>query len=111
MIKMVEVNDTQFDALVLKSSLPVLVEFSSPECIICKTMAERIKEASKNHVGQVVFLRMNINENKRWQDYDIRVIPTLVYFKNGVVVERQSNFPEADEISAQIHLLIKKVHQ
>jgi thioredoxin 1 len=106
MIKMVNINDTQFDTLVLKSAMPVLLEVSSPECIICKTMAERIIEVGKEHASKVVFLILNINENKKWQEYDVRVIPTLLYFKRGSLVARQDMFPDAGEIKTQLRALL-----
>ncbi len=106
MIRMVEINDSQFNNFVLKSSLPVLLECTSPECIICKTMADRIVEAGKEYLSKMVFMRLNINENKRWQDFNVRVIPTLLYFKNGVLVARQDSFPDPEEIHAQIQALI-----
>ena len=108
MIKMVEINDSQFDTLVLRSALPVLLECASPECIICKTMSARIHEVSKDFVSKMVFLRLNINENKKWQDFNVRVIPTLLYFKNGILVARQENFPELDEIREKMKLITKK---
>lgn len=104
-MKMIEINDSQFDSVVLKSALPVLLECTSPECIICKTMAARINEVGKDFVAKMVFLQMNINENKRWQNFGVRVIPTLLYFKDGIVAGRQDNFPEAEEIRG----MIKKV--
>jgi thioredoxin 1 len=107
MIQVVEVNDSQFDVIVLKSSLPVLLECASPECIICKTMASRIQEVIKEYSSKLIFLRLNINESKKWKDYDVRVIPTLLYFKSGRLVGRQENFPEIEEIRQQISRLIK----
>ncbi|MFA5038163.1 MAG: thioredoxin domain-containing protein [Candidatus Omnitrophota bacterium] len=106
MIKQIEINDTQFNALVLKASLPVLLECASPECIICKTMAERIIEAGKEYKEQMLFLRLNVNDNRRWQDYGVRVIPTLLYFKDGELLARQENFPEIEEIHAQIKTMV-----
>jgi thioredoxin 1 len=108
MIKLININDSQFDTLVLKSSLPVVLDVSSPECIICKTMAERIAEVGKEYGSKVIFLSLNINENKKWQDYKVRVIPTLLYFKNGNLVARHDMFPEVEEIAAQIRALLKK---
>jgi|GEM_PF-461359 len=107
MIQVVEVNDSQFEAIVLKSSLPVLLECASPECIICKTMANRIQEVIKDYSSKLIFLRLNINENKKWKDYDVRVIPTLLYFKSGRLIGRQENFPEVEDIRQQISRLIK----
>ena len=107
MVKLIEINDTQFDAIVLRSPVPVLLECASPECIICKTMTERIREVSEKVGDKVLFLSLNVNENKRWQDFNVRVIPTLLYFKDGALVARQDNFPETEEITAQIDGLIK----
>jgi thioredoxin 1 len=107
MLKLVEINDSQFANLVLKSSLPVLVECASPECIICKTMADRIQEASKDFLSRMVFFRMDINDNKKWQEYSVRVIPTLLYFKGGALAGRQDNFPEVEDIRGQIKLMLK----
>lgn len=107
MVRMVEINDSQFNTLVLKSALPVLIECTSPECIICKTMAERIQEASKDHLSGMVFFRLNINENKKWRDFNVRVIPTLLYFKDGILVARQDSFPETKEILEQIRRIVR----
>jgi len=104
-VRMVEINDSQFNTLVLKSALPVLIECTSPECIICKTMGERIHEVAKDHLSNMVFFSLNVNDNKKWQDYNVRVIPTLLYFKDGILVARQDSFPEAHEISEQIGLI------
>jgi thioredoxin 1 len=107
MVKPIEINDTQFNAIVLKAPVPVLVECASPECIICKTMAERIQEASKEAEGRMLFFRLNVNENKRWQDFGVRTIPTLLYFKDGALAAHQENFPDIDEIRSRIRELIK----
>jgi thioredoxin 1 len=106
MVKLVEIYDSQFNNLVLKSALPVLLECASPECIICKTMGDRIQEVAKEYASQMVFLRMDINENKKWQQYNVRVIPTLLYFKDGVLVGRQDTFPDVDDIRGQIKLML-----
>jgi thioredoxin 1 len=107
MIKLVEINDSQFANIVLKSVLPVVVEYESPECIICKTMAERLLEVAKEFHTKVIFLRYNINDNKKWRDLAVRVIPTLLYFKDGDLVSRQDSFPETEEIRHQLQSLVK----
>ncbi|MFH1691579.1 MAG: thioredoxin domain-containing protein [Candidatus Omnitrophota bacterium] len=108
MLKMVEVNDSQFDTLVLKSALPVLVECASPECIICKSMAQRIYEAGKSYASKMIFFRLNVNDNTKQQEFNVRVIPTLLYFKDGVLVARQDDFPEVEEIIAQIKIMTRR---
>jgi len=107
MVKVIEINDSQFNTIVLKSGLPVLLECASPECIICKTMADRIQEAGKDFFSKMVFLKLNVNENKRWQDFNVRVIPTILYFKNGILAARHDHFPEIEEIRRQIKLMVQ----
>jgi hypothetical protein len=70
-------------------------------------MSERLLEVAKEFHTKAIFLRYNINENKKWKDLDIRVIPTLLYYKDGALVSRQDNFPETEEIRGQIQSLIK----
>jgi thioredoxin-like negative regulator of GroEL len=64
-------------------------------------------EASAEYASRMVFLRLNINDNKRWQDFGVRVIPTLLYFKEGKLVARQDIFPDVEEIRKEIHKIIK----
>ncbi len=106
MIKPIEINDTQFDTIVLRAPVPVLLVCTSPECIICKTMAERLREVSKEAGPKMLFLSLDVNENKKWQALKVRVIPTLLYFNSGALVARQDNFPEIEEIRAQINELL-----
>jgi len=108
MIKLIEINDTQFDAIVLRAPAPALVMVTSPECIICKTMTQRLREVSQEVGPRMLFLSLDINENKKWQDFEVRVIPTLLYFKSGVLAARQDNFPDAEEILSQIAQLTEK---
>ncbi len=105
---MVEVNEGQFKELVLKAKKPVVVEFMSPECIICKTMKERIKEVSRQFKGRVHFFRININKTSLWKKYNVRVIPTLLYFKEGKLAARQDLFPEKEEMRSTLEWLLKK---
>ncbi len=108
MVKIIEINDTQFDAIVLLAPVPVLLVCTSPECIICKTMAERLREVSREVGSEMLFLSLNVNENKKWQTFKVRVIPTLLYFQSGALVARQDNFPDAEEIRFQIRKMIHK---
>jgi thioredoxin 1 len=103
-----EIEDAQFEEAILKGVKPSLVEFTSPECIICKTMKERIGEISGGFKDKVNFFRLDINKSAIWKNYNVRSIPTLLYFKGGVVVARQDLFPEKEEMSAILNSLLKK---
>jgi thioredoxin 1 len=103
-----EITDSQFEEAVLKSAKPSLVEFTSPECIICKTMKERIGEVSGGFKDKVNFFRLDINKSAIWKNYSVRSIPTLLYFKDGDMAARQDLFPEKEEMSAILESLLKK---
>jgi len=81
-----QVNDAGFDAEVLKSDLPVLVDFWAPWCGPCRAIAPVIDELTQEFEGKVAIVKMNVDENPGTPSkYGIRAIPTLILFKNGQV--------------------------
>ena len=84
-----QVNDAGFDAEVLKSDLPVLVDFWAPWCGPCRAIAPVIDELTQEFEGKVAIVKMNVDENPGTPSkYGIRAIPTLILFKNGEAVEQ-----------------------
>ncbi|MDP3142369.1 MAG: thioredoxin family protein [Candidatus Omnitrophota bacterium] len=102
-----EIEDGQFGEKVLKSSLPALVDFNSPECIICKTMNERIREVAVHFKGKVNFFSVDVNKNKIWEQFDVKSVPTVLYFKDGKVVFHHEHFPEKEEMKSHLHKLLQ----
>ena len=79
-----DVGDSTFDSEVLKSELPVLVDFWAPWCGPCKAIGPIIDEISKDYEGKVKFLKCNVDDNPLTPaNYGIRAIPTLLVFKGG----------------------------
>ncbi len=79
-----EVSDSTFDSDVLKSDLPVLVDFWAPWCGPCKAIGPVIDDISKNYAGKVKFFKCNVDDNPLTPaNYGIRAIPTLLIFKGG----------------------------
>ncbi|TAM83147.1 MAG: thioredoxin TrxA [Candidimonas sp.] len=78
------VSDASFEADVLKSSVPVLVDYWAPWCGPCKMIAPMLEEASKEYQGRITFAKVNVDENPDTAaKFGIRGIPTLMLFKNG----------------------------
>lgn len=80
------VSDASFDADVLKSDLPVLVDYWAAWCGPCKMIAPLLEEAATQYDGRVIIAKLNVDENPdSAAKYGIRGIPTLMLFKEGKV--------------------------
>ena len=85
---LVILQDTTFDQEVLKSDIPVLVDFWAVWCGPCKAIAPTVEELAKQYKGKVKVAKMDVDEHQQVpQQYGIRSIPTLLLFKGGRVVD------------------------
>jgi len=84
-----EISDSNFDQEVLKSDMLTLVDFWAPWCGPCRMIAPVMDELSKEYDGKVKFTKMNVDENPSTaSSFGIRGIPTVVFIKNGEVVDQ-----------------------
>ena len=82
----VYVSDATFDAEVLQSATPVLVDYWAEWCGPCKMIAPILDDVAKEYSGKLKIAKLNIDENQDTPPkYGIRGIPTLMLFKNGNV--------------------------
>lgn len=81
-------TDQNFEAEVLQSELPVLVDFYADWCGPCKMMAPLVKELAEKYEGKIRIGKLNIDENlDTAQKYRVMSIPTFIVFKNGEKVD------------------------
>jgi thioredoxin 1 len=84
-----EVEDGSFESDVLKSDMPVLVDFWAPWCGPCKAIGPVVEELAKSFGDKIRFMKCNVDNNPITPGkYGIKAIPTLILFKNGDVVDQ-----------------------
>lgn len=84
-----EINDSNFEELVLQSDKPVLVDFWAEWCGPCRMVGPIVNELSADYAGRLVVGKVDVDSNPGIASkYGIRNIPTILFFKNGSVVEK-----------------------
>lgn len=105
---MKEITDAQFEEEVIKSEIPVLVDFWAPWCGPCKMLGPIIEEVAKGFEGKVKVVKVNIDEHSVVATkYKIMSIPTLYFFKKGEVVDQIVGATPKENIEKKIEELIK----
>ena len=84
----IHVTDAAFEKVVLKSQLPVVVDFWAPWCGPCRMIAPVVEQIANEYEGKLKVVKLNTDENQNTaMMYGIRSIPTLGIFKDGQVVD------------------------
>lgn len=84
-----EVSDNNFDNEILQADTPVVVDFWAPWCGPCKAIGPVVEELAGTYSGQVKFAKCNVDDNPVTPGkYGIKAIPTLIFFKEGKVVDQ-----------------------
>lgn len=101
-------TDDNFATEVLQSKIPVLVDFFAEWCGPCKMMAPAIDELAVEYEGKVKIGKMNVDENPQISEkFGIQSIPTLLFFKNGEVVDTTVGVKSKDVLMEKLEGLLQ----
>ncbi len=105
--KYITATEENFKSEVLESSQPVLVDFWAEWCGPCKMIAPAIEELAADFDGKAKVAKVNVDEQpKLAQEYGVRSIPTLLFFRDGKVTEQLVGAPQKDTLAEKLNNLI-----
>ncbi|MBN1651445.1 MAG: thioredoxin [Bacteroidales bacterium] len=85
-----EFTDANFDELVLKSDIPVIVDLWAVWCGPCRMVGPIVEEIGQDYQGQALVGKLDVDNNPEIaRRYSIRNIPTILFFKNGEIADKQ----------------------
>ncbi|MEI6574557.1 MAG: thioredoxin [Bacteroidota bacterium] len=85
-----EITDATFDEIVLKSDKPVLIDFWAEWCGPCRMITPIVLEIAQEYEGRAIVGKVDVDENPGITGkYSIRNIPTILFFKNGEIADKQ----------------------
>ena len=99
----IHVTDAAYEQAVLKSELPVIVDFWAPWCGPCKMLGPLLEQAAKTYAGKLIIAKINIDDDSEVaESLGIQSIPTLIFVKNGEIVNRTVGSMPADDLDKKI---------
>ncbi|NCU32308.1 MAG: thioredoxin [Candidatus Moranbacteria bacterium] len=102
-----EFTDSNFEELVIKSDKPVLVDFWAEWCGPCRMIAPIVEELAKEYEGKAIVGKLDVDSNPAVAGkFGIRNIPTILFFKNGEVIDKQVGAAPKSAIAERLEKLV-----
>ena len=102
-----EITDANFEELIEKSDKPVLLDFWAEWCGPCRMVGPIVEELSKDYEGKAVVAKVNVDHNANVSaKFGVRNIPTILFFKNGQVVDKQVGAVPKSVLDAKLKALL-----
>ena len=110
MTEPIHVTDAEFETKIMQSSVPVIVDFWAPWCGPCRMVAPILDELSKEYDGKIVVAKVNTDENPQHaMQYGVQGIPTMLFVKDGQVVDRMVGAAPKPTIQQHINAILEPV--
>ena len=107
MAKPIEVTDSTFQEKVLGNDKPVVVDFWATWCPPCKILHPIVDQVADEYEGRIVICKVDVDQNQALaQQYGIRSIPTLLFFKGGQVTDQVVGALPKNQLTARIDALL-----
>lgn len=103
----IELTDDNFESEVIKSDKPVLVDFWAAWCSPCQMVSPIVEEIAKNYADKLKVGKMNVDQNsKTASHYGIMSIPSLLFFKEGKVVDQVIGAAPKDQLKERVEKIV-----
>lgn len=95
----INLNQETFDGTISSTTQPVIVDFWAPWCGPCRTIAPILEEIAKEKSGVITVTKVNVDESQQLaQKYNVRAIPTILFFKDGELKDQAVGLVPKDEL-------------
>lgn len=109
-VKYITITENNFEAEVINSDMPVVVDFFAPWCGPCRVMNPIVNDVAEEFAGVVKVGKLNIDDFENLAtEYRIEAIPTLLFFKDGQVVDRIAKLISKKSLAEKIETLLATV--
>ncbi len=107
MAKPIEVTDSTFQAQVMESALPVIVDFWATWCPPCRMIAPFLEQIAGEYEGKALVCKVDVDNNQALaQRFSVRSIPTILFVKGGEVRDQVVGALPKDQIAARLNALL-----
>lgn len=107
MSKPIEVDNASFEQKVIKSNIPVLVDFWAPWCRPCLMAAPVLEELAKEYADRITFAKLDVDQNAQVAaKYNIMAIPNLIIFKEGKPASQIVGYKPKEELKKDLDAVL-----